>query len=179
MSASPAGSIPTALIGKTRVPRAAKLLRHWLPHPERNAFRGGGESGPGLRARRAKSRQTDTHRRRNLQTTRSFLKRTARHNPQVREDPQTKTANILFRGASFRWPQDPVNRIGEVGGDKIRLKLPLWGVPEIFAFTVTSAHQDTARPRATGKLNVGVAIADDEGAMQIDGMLLGCSLEHA
>ena len=71
-----------------------------------------------------------------------------------------------------------MNSIGKVGGDKIWLKLPLWGVPEIFAFTITSAHQDTARPRATGKLDVGVAIADDEGAMQVDGVLAGGALEH-
>jgi hypothetical protein len=71
-----------------------------------------------------------------------------------------------------------VNSIRKVGGDKIRLKLPLWSVPEIFAFTVTSAHQDTARSRATGKLDVAVAIADDEGAMQVDGVLAGSALEH-
>ncbi len=64
-----------------------------------------------------------------------------------------------------------MNRIGEVGGDKIRLKLPLWGVPQILAFAVTSPHQDTGRARATSKLDVAVAIANDEGAMQIDGVL--------
>ena len=33
MSASPAGSSPTALIGKTRVPKAAKLLAALAPPP--------------------------------------------------------------------------------------------------------------------------------------------------
>jgi hypothetical protein len=72
-----------------------------------------------------------------------------------------------------------VNSIRKISGDKIRLKLPLWGVPEIFAFTITSAHQDTARSRVAGKLDVAVAIADDEGAVQGDGVLAGSALEHA
>jgi hypothetical protein len=71
-----------------------------------------------------------------------------------------------------------VNGVRKVGGDKIRLKLPLWDVPEIFSFAVSSAHQDTLRSRAMGKLDVAVAVADDEAAMQVDGVLAGGALEH-
>lgn len=67
----------------------------------------------------------------------------------------------------------------KIGGHKIRLKLPFWGIPEIFAFAVTTAHEDTSRARTTGQLDVAMAIADNEGSMQIDGVLLGSALEHA
>jgi hypothetical protein len=72
-----------------------------------------------------------------------------------------------------------VNRIGEVGADKIRLKLPLWRIPEILALTIASAHQNTVSARAAGHLNVAVTIANDEGAMQIYGVFAGGPLEHS
>jgi hypothetical protein len=72
-----------------------------------------------------------------------------------------------------------VNSISEIGGDKIRLNLPFWDIPEIFAFAVTTAHEDASRARTTGQLDVAMAIADNEGSMQVDGVLLGSALEHA
>jgi hypothetical protein len=72
-----------------------------------------------------------------------------------------------------------VNGIRKVGGDKIRLKLPLWSIPEIFAFTVTGAHQNTVSARAAGQLDVAVTITNNEGARQVDGMLAGGAVEHA
>jgi len=72
-----------------------------------------------------------------------------------------------------------MNRVGEVGGDKIRLKLPLWGVPEMLAFAVASPHEDTARACAASKFDVAVTIADDEGAKQVDGVLPCGAVKHA
>ena len=72
-----------------------------------------------------------------------------------------------------------MNSVGKVGGDKIRLKLPLWGIPEVFTFAVTGAHQNTAGSGAAGQLDVTVAIADDEGAMQVYGVFAGGPLEHS
>lgn len=72
-----------------------------------------------------------------------------------------------------------MNSIGKVGGDKIRLKLPLWGIPQIFTFAVTGAYQNTASASAAGQLDVAVAIADDEGAMQVYGVFAGGPLEHS
>jgi hypothetical protein len=89
------------------------------------------------------------------------------------------TARSSFGRASFRWPQNPVDSTVKIGGHKIRLKLPFWGIPEIFAFAVTTAHEDTSRARTTGQLDVAMAIADNEGSMQVDGVLLGSALEHA
>jgi len=89
------------------------------------------------------------------------------------------TARCFLRGASFRWPQDPVSGFSKIGGDKIGLKLPSRDIPEIFAFAVTTAHEDTSRARTTGQLDVAMAIADNEGALQVDGVLLGGALEHA
>jgi hypothetical protein len=72
-----------------------------------------------------------------------------------------------------------VNSIGKVGGDKIRLKLPLWGIPQIFTFAVAGAHQNTASASAAGQLDVAVAIADDEGTMQVDSVFAGGPIEHS
>jgi hypothetical protein len=72
-----------------------------------------------------------------------------------------------------------VHGISQIGGDKIRLKLPFWGIPEVFAFAVTTAHEDTLRARTTGKLDVAMAVADNKGLVQIDGVLLGSAPKHA
>jgi hypothetical protein len=89
------------------------------------------------------------------------------------------TARSSFGRASFRGPQDPVDSISKIGGDKIRLKLPFWDIPEILAFAVTTAHEDTSRACTTGQLDVAMAIADNEGSVQIDGVLPRSALEHA
>jgi hypothetical protein len=72
-----------------------------------------------------------------------------------------------------------VNSISKVGSDKIRLKLPLWGIPQIFAFAVAGAHQNTASAGAAGQLDVAVAIADNKGAVQVDSVFAGGPLEHS
>lgn len=50
---------------------------------------------------------------------------------------------------------------------------------KILAFAVTSAHKNTARARALGKLDIGIAITDDKRLPQLNRMVLRSLLEHA
>ena len=72
-----------------------------------------------------------------------------------------------------------MNGIGKVGGYKIRLNRPLCSVPKKFTFAVARAYQNTAGSGAMGKFDVTVTIPDDEGAVQIDGMLAGRTFQHS
>lgn len=71
-----------------------------------------------------------------------------------------------------------MNCIAKVGRDKIGLKLPLRGVPQIFDFPITGAHQDALRSGAARQLHIDVAIAHDKGSKQIDGVLPSCPCKH-
>lgn len=81
--------------------------------------------------------------------------------------------------ASSRLPQNPIHGVRKISNDTIRLPRPLRGVPKILAFAVTSAHKNTARARAPGKLDITRAIAHDKRLPQVNRMILRCSLEHA
>jgi hypothetical protein len=87
-------------------------------------------------------------------------------------------ALFSFGSASFRLPQDPMNSVGKIGGDKIRLYRPMRSIPKVFALTVTRAHQDAASTGPVGKRNVSMTIANNEGLMQVDGMLQGRAIKH-
>ena len=103
----------------------------------------------------------------------------APRNPQGPEDRQTRTERFFLPRASFRWPQNPVNGIGKVGGYKIRLNWPLCSVPKKFTFAVARPYQNTAGSGAIGKRDVTVTIPHDEGAVQIDGMLVRRTFQHS
>jgi acetolactate synthase regulatory subunit len=72
-----------------------------------------------------------------------------------------------------------VNGVRKIGGDKIRLRRPLRGVPKILAFAISRSHQNTACAGEAGKLNVRVAISDDERTMQVERVLSSRLLQHS
>jgi hypothetical protein len=71
-----------------------------------------------------------------------------------------------------------VHRIGKVCGDKIRLVLPLRGIPEIFAFAIASAHQDTAGTGTASNFHVAMTIANDKRVVQVDGVFASRAVQH-
>jgi hypothetical protein len=71
-----------------------------------------------------------------------------------------------------------VHSVGKVSSDEIRLILPLRGVPEIFAFAVTSAHQDTAGTSPASNFYVTMTIANDERVVQVDGVFASRAVQH-
>jgi hypothetical protein len=69
--------------------------------------------------------------------------------------------------------------ICEVHCYEIRLKRPFRSVPKILAFAITCAHQNTARPGVASKLHVGVAVTNNDGAMQVQRVFSSGALQHA
>jgi hypothetical protein len=82
-------------------------------------------------------------------------------------------------GASYRWPQYPINSVSQVGSDKIRLRLPFRGIPEKFAFPITCSHEDTSRPAAVGKLDICMTITQDERPVQVQSVFPRPALQHS
>ena len=84
------------------------------------------------------------------------------------------TVRSFLESASFRWPQDPVNGIAQGRRRQNQAETAtLRHSRDIPLRRSRCAPGYRDAPRTSRKLDVAVAIADDEGSLQVDGMFAG------